>query len=60
MGYYGGTLTVGDKYYKAKVAEEVSRNIGNTSEEEMISLLSQYSSNELATLLVELVRDSQE
>ena len=52
MGYYGGSLSVGDDHF--------SVNGGNKTEEEMIEILSKYDSADLARLMVELVRDSNE
>jgi hypothetical protein len=55
MGYYGGNLRIGDAYYT--VNEDEGKVM---SESEMIDLLSKYKKKELATLIVELVRDSDE
>ena len=58
MGYYGGMIRVGDARYSVDSAG--GRENGNTSEDEMVALLSGYEPGELARLFVGLVRDSDE
>ena len=54
MGYYGGNISVGDKHYNVKEDE------GNVDAGEMIKILSSYSSDKLAELIIDLVNNSEE
>lgn len=56
MGHYGGQLAVGDDVYAVDSDEPAV----TLSEDEMIDRLQRFGSVELARLLVELVRDSEE
>lgn len=56
MGYHGGSITIGDKFYSA-VKKDSPNEI---SAGEMIELLSKYSSKELANLIVDLIDNADE
>ena len=56
MGWHGGSLSVGEAHYTVNPNHKGTK----VSEEEMVKLLQGYRSEDLARLLVELVRDSDE
>lgn len=55
MGYYGGSLSVGNKTFSVNAKGEPT-----VSEEEMIGILAKHKAKDLARMIVELVRDSEE
>lgn len=54
MGYYGGSITVGDLHYSVNTKET------ECTKEEMIAALGKYSKEELAACIVDLIDNSNE
>ncbi len=58
MGYYGGSLRIGDALYTVDTAD---RERECMSETEMIDYMTKnYTAQEIATMIVQMVRDSDE
>jgi hypothetical protein len=54
MGYYGGSITIGDNTYS------VNKEQGNTTAGEMLEILSSYHPKELAQLVIDLIDNADE